>query len=73
MEYEYEYAAANTGGRVIFTWLKTYFNVCALIFYMCEGSIQPTANQLNMQKIRVSIFLTKKATIFDTHGTNFWH
>ena len=56
--------------RVVFTWLKLYFNVPALIFYVCEGLSQPIANQLNMQKIMVSIFLTVKATIFDTHGTN---
>jgi len=40
----------------------------SLIFYVCEGSSQPIANQLNMQKIMVSIFLTNKATIFDTHS-----
>ncbi len=56
--------------HVVFTWLKPYFNVRALIFFMCEGSSQPIANQLNMQKIMESIFLTMKATIFDTHSIN---
>jgi hypothetical protein len=42
--------AANTGGRVVFTWLKSYFNVHALIFYVFEGSSQLIASQLNMQK-----------------------
>jgi len=37
-------------GCIIFTWLKPYFIVCALIFYVCEGLSQPIANQLNMQK-----------------------
>jgi hypothetical protein len=32
---------ANTGGRVIFTWLKLFFNICAIIFYVYEGSSQP--------------------------------
>ncbi len=27
----------NMGVYVIFTWPKSYFNVCALILYMCEG------------------------------------
>jgi len=36
---------------VVFTWFKLYFNICALIFYVCEGSKQPTANQLNIQNI----------------------
>jgi len=31
---------ANTGWRVVFTWLKPYFNISALIFYVCEGSSQ---------------------------------
>jgi hypothetical protein len=34
-----------------FNRLKLYFfNACALIFYVCEGSSQTTPNQLNMQK-----------------------
>jgi len=37
---------------------------------MCEGLRQPIANQLNMQKIMVLIFLTMKTTIFDTHCSN---
>jgi len=41
---------------VIFMRLKPYFKVCALIFYVCEGSSQAIANQLNMQNIVVSIF-----------------
>ncbi len=32
---------ANTGWRIVFTWLKLYFNICALIFYVCEGLSQP--------------------------------
>jgi len=69
----------NAYWHAIFTWLKLYFNVRVIIFYMCEGSSQPIANQLSIQKIMVSIFLTTKATIFDTHGifwlliTNVWH
>jgi len=51
--------------------LKPYFNTRALIFYVCEGSSQTIPNQLNMQKNMVSIFLTMKAKIFDTHGTIF--
>ncbi len=31
---------------VIFIWLKPYFNICALIYYVCEGSRQPIANYL---------------------------
>ncbi len=31
---------ANMGVCVIFTWPKPYFNVHALIFYVCEGSSQ---------------------------------
>ncbi len=62
--------SANTGRWVVFTWLKPYFNARVLIFSMCEGSSQPIANQLNMQKIVVTIFLTIKATIFDTHVSN---
>jgi len=31
---------ANMGVYVVFTWPKPYFNVHALIFYMCEGSSQ---------------------------------
>jgi len=60
---------ANTGRCVIFTWLKPYLNAHALIFSVCEGSSQPIANQLNMQKNMVSIFLTISATIFDTYGS----
>ncbi len=41
---------------VVFTRLKQYFKVCALIFYVCEGSSLAIANQLNIQKIMVSIF-----------------
>jgi len=37
------------------------FKVCALIFYVHEGS--SIANQLNMQKIMVSVFLTMKHTV----------
>jgi len=49
--------AVNMGGCVAFTWLKLYFNVCALIFYVCEGSSQSIPNQLNMQKNnRINIF-----------------
>jgi hypothetical protein len=59
---------ANTGGQVIFTCLKPYLNARALIFSVCEGSSQLIANQSNMQKIMVSIFLPIKATIFDTQG-----
>jgi len=40
---------ANTSGHFFFTWLKLYFNVRDLIFYVCEGSSQPIANQLKMQ------------------------
>jgi len=60
----------NAYWYAIFTWLKPYFNIPSLIFYVCEGSSQPIENQLNMQKIMVSIFLTMKATIFDTRGIN---
>ncbi len=59
---------ANTGGRVVITWLKPYLNARALIFFVWEGSSQPIANQLNMQKIMVLIILTIKATIFETHS-----
>jgi hypothetical protein len=33
--------------HVVFKWLQPYFNVCGLIFYMCEGFSEPIANQLN--------------------------
>jgi len=49
-----ECECANT--HVIFSRLKPYFKVCALIFCMCEGSSQAIANHLNIQKIMVSIF-----------------
>jgi len=52
--------------HVFFMRLKPYFKVCALIFYVCEGSSQAIANQLNMQKIMVSIF-------FDYEGLDLWH
>ncbi len=51
----------------IFIWLKLYFNIQDLIFYVCEGLSQPIAK---CKKIMVSIYLTMKATIFDTHATN---
>jgi hypothetical protein len=54
-----EYGQVCTG--VIFKRLKPYFKVRATIFYVCEGSSQAIANQLNLQKIMVSIFLTMKA------------
>jgi hypothetical protein len=41
---------ANTGRHVVFTCLKPYFIIRALIFYACEGLNQHTANQLNMKK-----------------------
>jgi len=41
--------AANTGRHIVFTWLRLYFNIDAIIFYVCEGLSQPIANQLNMQ------------------------
>jgi len=52
--------------RIVFTWLKPYFNIRALIFYVCEGSSQPIANFL---------FITKHAknygiSIFDYEGHN---
>jgi len=50
--------------RVVFTWLKLYFKVPVLIFYVCEGLSQPIANSKHA-KIMVLIFLTMKATIFD--------
>ncbi len=31
---------ANMGEHIVFTWPKPYFNVHALIFYVCEGSSQ---------------------------------
>jgi len=52
---------ANIGGLVIFTSLKLYLNAHVLIFSLCEGSSQPIANQLNMQKFMVLIFLTIKS------------
>jgi len=36
---------------IIFTWLKSYFNVCFLIVYVCEGSSQPIPNQLKCKKL----------------------
>jgi len=48
---------ANMGVHVVFTWPKPYFNVCALIFYACEGSSQAIKHA---KKIMVSIFLTMK-------------
>jgi len=51
-----------------FNQLKPYFNACPLISYVCEGLSQTIPNQLKMQKNLVSIFLTMKATIFDTHS-----
>jgi len=65
-------ASDHVCAHVVFTWLKPYFKVCALIFYMCEGLSQAIANQLNMQKLWHQYFLTMKATIFDTHGINCW-
>ena len=38
-------------GYIIFTTrLKPYFDIRVFIFYVCEGSCQSIANQLNMQK-----------------------
>ncbi len=39
--------------RVIFTWPKLYFNVCAFIFYVCEGLSHAIKHA---KKIMVSIF-----------------
>ncbi len=36
---------------------------------MCVKDWANLSNQLNMQKIMVSIFLTIQATIFDTNGS----
>ncbi len=62
-------ANVNVYWHAIFTWLKPYFNIRALIFYMCEGSSQPIAN---------SIFITKHAKNYginniDYEGHNIWH
>jgi len=38
---------ANMGVLVVFKWPKPYFNVCALIFYMCEGSSQAIKDAKN--------------------------
>jgi len=50
------------GVGVIFTWPKTYFNVRALIFYVCEGSNQAIKNAKNYG---INIF----DYVFDTHGS----
>ncbi len=60
----------NEYWHAVFTWVKPYFNVRAIIFYMCERLHQPIANQLNMQKMTVLIYLTMRTTIFDTHCSN---
>jgi len=56
------------GPHIVFMRLKLYLKVYALIFYVCEGSSQAIANELNMQKLWYQYFLTMKATvtIFDT-------
>ncbi len=62
-------ACVEMGARIVFTWLKPYLNARVLISEtVCKGLSQPIANQLNMQKTMVLIFLTIKVTIFDTHG-----
>jgi len=48
-----------------FSLLKQYFKVCAIIF----SEFLHVKNQLNMQNIIVSKFLTMKATILDTPST----
>jgi len=46
----------------IFIWLKLYFNIYALIFYLCEGLSQPIAKCKNYG-----------INIFDYEGHNLWH
>ncbi len=45
----------NTGGRVVFTWLKPYFNVEALIFYVNEESSQ-LIEPIKLKKYGIHIF-----------------
>jgi len=47
---------ANKGWRVVFTWLKPYFNVHALIFNMCEGSSQPNEPIKHAKNYCINIF-----------------
>jgi len=58
----------TTGIGMLFFYPARYFNVRALIFPKFL-QVKNCANQLNMQKNLVLIFLTMKATIFDTHGS----
>ncbi len=44
---------ANTGRRVVFT---RHFNVCALIFYVCEGSSQPIERIKHAKKLWYQYF-----------------
>jgi len=46
----------NTGWRVIFSWLKPYCNVRALIFYVCEGSSQNIEPIKHAKKYGINIF-----------------
>jgi len=55
----------------VFTQLKLYFHArcsCLNFFFMVEESSQPTKHA---NKILVSIFLSMRATILDTHSNTF--
>ncbi len=41
---------------VVFTWLKPYFNVRALILYECEGSSQPIEPIEHANNFDINIF-----------------
>jgi len=45
-----------------------FYDRAIIIFLTCEESGQPT---IHANKIFISIFLTVKATILDTHGCRF--
>jgi len=56
---------ANLGGHIVYTWLKLYFNILALIFYKCEGSSQPIEPIKHAKNYVIDIF--------DYEGHDLWH
>ncbi len=53
---------ANMGVCIVFKWSKPYFNVCALILYVCEGSSQAITHAKNYG-----------INIFEYKGHDLWH
>jgi len=49
-------AVLGLGRFVVFTWPKPYFNISALIFYVCEESSQPTEPIKHAKNYGIDIF-----------------